>query len=91
MRIRARYAVAAGILAASFSMLGPLAQASQISGTSVPATSDSSAAKTDVMPGDLCYLYGVGYSPGVELCVNHVASTCDTDGGWNPVPGTACG
>jgi hypothetical protein len=40
MRIRLRYGAAVGILAALFSMLGPVsAQASQIPGTSVPTTS----------------------------------------------------
>jgi hypothetical protein len=82
MRIRLRYGAAAGILAASFSMLGPLAQASQIPGTSVPATSHSSAVKTDVMQETPCFYQGEEYSPGSEVCMGSTMSYCQTNGVW---------
>jgi hypothetical protein len=93
MRISLRYGAAAGILAASFSMLGPAAQASQIPGTSVPATSHSSAAKTDVTRETTCSYQGVDYDTNAYVCVNNRMSFCEADGSWFPYsfPGSCVG
>jgi hypothetical protein len=89
MRISLGYAAAAGILAASFTMLGPVAQASQIPGTSVPATSHSSAARTGVMEPTTCLYHGVeeptgdiiDFSDGIGA---YRAYMLCTSSGWVP-------